>query len=127
MKAVLILVLAITGLFAAVNAQAVTLAAGGKAVAVIIIGQDASAPEKTAANELADYLHQITGGDFLITSDNSATAQTKILVGQTAMVKSMLPDVKWRDLAGDGILIKTKGSDLILAGDRPRGTLYAVY
>ncbi len=127
MRAIFIVILAIAGLLATITAQALTIASGGKSTAVIVIGQDATAPEKTAANELADYLNRITGGDFTVTSDISATAQTRIFVGQTAVVKSMLPEVKWSDLAGDGIIIKTKGNTLILAGDRPRGTLYAVY
>jgi len=127
MRAIFISFLLITALFTAVNSQALTLAAGGKATAVIIVAQDASLPEKTAANELADYLHRITGGEFNVTSNISAVAQTRIFVGQTTMVKSMLPDIKWSDLSGDGILIKTKGNNLILAGDRPRGSLYAVY
>jgi hypothetical protein len=39
----------------------------------------------------------------------------------------MLPDLKWSTVKGDGIIIKTMGNNLILSGDRPRGTLYAVY
>jgi hypothetical protein len=49
------------------------------------------------------------------------------MVGQTESVKRLLPDVDWKSLGYDGIVIKAKGQHLILAGGRPRGTLYAVY
>lgn len=108
------------------NADSIMLAKSGKAKATIIVGQDATAPEKYAADELANYLKQITGAEFNKSTDPSAVSGTKIFIGQTAMVKAMLPDFDWSSVKGDGIIIKTIGNNLILSGDRPRGTIYAV-
>ncbi len=95
--------------------------------AVIVVGEDAIPAEKTAANELAAYLKQITGSDFRITNSAAATDKPRIFIGQTAVVKSLLPGFDWSKLTHDGIIIKTVGNDLVLAGDRPRGAIYAVY
>ncbi|MBR4748136.1 MAG: DUF4838 domain-containing protein, partial [Abditibacteriota bacterium] len=48
-------------------------------------------------------------------------------VGQTEWTKKQVPDFDWDSLKRDGILIKSGPDSLVLAGDRPAGTLYAVY
>ncbi len=48
-------------------------------------------------------------------------------MGVSKRAKELCPDVKWDDLGHDGIVIRTVGNDLLLAGGEPRGTLYAVY
>ncbi len=105
-----------------------TLATGGRTGYVITVGEDASAPERNAAKDLASYLGWVTGAEFAVKSPAEAPAeQPCIMVGQTESVKKLLPDVDWKSLGYDGIVIKAKGQHLILAGGRPRGTLYAVY
>jgi len=126
MKAIITLLLVLSAFLSVTNSNALTLAERGKATATIIVGSDATATEKYAANELASYLKQISGADFITCSSPISVSGTKIFVGQTTIVKAMLPDVNWKSLSGDSILIRTKGNNLFLAGDRPRGTLYAV-
>jgi len=121
------LILALASSFCCASGNMITLAKSSKANADIVLPQDATAPEKTAVNELADNLKQITGADFQISSAPDQRYKTHIYIGQTRTVKSMLPGFKWSTVKGDGIIIKTIGNDLILSGDRPRGTLYAVY
>ena len=105
-----------------------TLAEGGRTGYVITVGEDASAPERNAAKELASYLGAVTGAEFAVTAPAEVPAdQLCIMVGQTESIKKLLPGVDWESLGDDGIVIKTKGRHLILAGGRPRGTLYAVY
>ncbi|MBM4087563.1 MAG: DUF4838 domain-containing protein, partial [Planctomycetes bacterium] len=42
-------------------------------------------------------------------------------------LKALAPNTDWDALGQDGILMKTAGKNLLLAGGRPRGTLNAVY
>jgi hypothetical protein len=103
------------------------LAKNGIAKAVIVVANDATLAEQFAAKELQVYLHRVTSADFKIVSSSSNQNTARILVGLSTEVKRLLPDVKWNKLGNDGIVIRTVGNTLILAGGRPRGTLYAVY
>lgn len=105
-------------LFAASTARAeLTLAREGKTSYVIVIGDDASRPERSAAGALHDYLRDVTGAEFTVSkrSDPSIKDAPKIFIES---------DDALRD---DGISIKTAGDDLHFAGKLPRGPLYAVY
>ncbi len=105
-----------------------TLAADARTEYVISMGADATAPEQNAAMELASYLRKVTGAEFAVKSSGAASAaKRRILVGQTEDVRKLLPEVDWQSLGSDGIVIKAKAQHLVLAGGRPRGTLYAVY
>jgi hypothetical protein len=106
--------------------DAFTLAKDGQPQCVIHLSADAIPAEKTAAKELADYLHQITGATFEIKSEVNP-AQSSIEIGATKSTRELLPDVKWDSLAPDTIILRADDKRLILAGARPRGTLYAVY
>ena len=104
------------------------LALGGRTTYVIAVASDAIPAEIKAAHELAEYLNQITGAKFAVLPETNVPATTpQILVGAGTRVKSLLPGRDWAGLGMDGIVQKTVGSNLILAGGRPRGTLYAVY
>lgn len=106
----------------------VTIAVRGQARAVIVIDPTAPDYERNAASELASYLSKVTGAEFLVVSNpESAEGQSRIFVGQSDTAKSLLSRLDWNSLGEEGIVIKTVGRDLILAGGRPRGTLYAVY
>jgi len=104
---------------------AITISRNGQATAVIVVAPDASEPEQYAAAELARFLGQIAGGEFKAQNEENKESSC-IFVGPGA--------AKWADaqfstdgLGAEGIVIRTVGDDLILAGGRPRGTLYAVY
>jgi len=108
--------------------QGLTLSTSGKTDYVIVVAEDAIPAEKTAAEQLRKYLNEITGADFVIKSEKGLSAnQPQILVGSGPKVKEMLPKVDWKGLGEDGVVIRTEGKNLILAGGRPRGTLYAVF
>ena len=112
------------------------LSAGGMATAgelnlfdghyVIVTSRNAIPVEATAAKELADYLHRI-GNITLPVVAEPAAGTSQILVGPSDTVKKLLPEVDFARLKADEIIIRTVGDRLILAGGRPRGTLYAVY
>ena len=117
--------LLIVGCVHAAKGDAVTIAANGEAKAVIVVAEGATEAERHAANELAGFLQQIAGTAFQV-SPPPAAGKTRLLVGPDA-AKLAAPDFSTDGLGADGIIIRTVGDDLILAGGRPRGTLYAVY
>jgi len=109
----------------AAKGEIMTIAQDGLAKAVIVIAEDATEPERHAATELADFLRQITDAKFEILHP-PATGRSRLLVGPAA-AKFAAMDFSTEGLGSDGIVIRSIGKDLILAGGYPRGTLYAVY
>ena len=104
------------------------LAQFGQSKAIIVVSDSATDREKTAAEELQKYLGKITGAEFAISnSPNVAGSQSRIFVGQSPVVHDIAGPVDWESLGSDGIVIKTVGKDLILAGGPARGTPFAVY
>jgi hypothetical protein len=98
------------------DARAVGLAREGASDYVIVIREDASDAERSAADELSRYLGEVTGAKLAIVgkSDPSAADSPKIVISP-------------QDLGPDGIAVKTVGRDVHLSGTLPRGPLYAVY
>ena len=131
MRKIVLLVLAnllVAGCAMAQKGNAITLAQNGKTSYTIALASDAIPAEKTAADQLQKYFQQVTGATISIKSEGDVNADApQILVGAGARVKVLLPKQDWDSLGSDGIVIKTVGKNLILAGGRPRGTLYAVY
>jgi hypothetical protein len=113
------------GYVQATTNETMTVAQDGRAKVVIVVAADATEPERHAADELAGFLRQVTGAEFEIQS-SPAAGQSRLLVGPDA-AKLAEADFSTDGLGSDGIIIRTAGKDLILAGGRPRGTLYAVY
>jgi len=103
-----------------------TLARGGRTKYVILQDANATAPERHAARELADTLRQITGAGFSIAVAGDHVPGKAILVGRGPAVEKLFPDVPFDQLGPEEIVIQTRGERLLLAGGRPRGTLYAV-
>jgi len=121
----LVVLLLVVGCAQAVKDGMLTIAENGVAKAVIVIAEGAAEPEQHAAAELADFLQQITGATFEIVHPPAAK-RCRLLVGPKA-AKSAAVDFSTDGLGTDGIIIRSVGNDLILAGGHPRGTLYAVY
>lgn len=102
-----------------------TLASGGKARCVLIQQTGATAAERHAAAELARFLGELTGAVFEIRA--GADVDNAILVGPGPVAEKHFPDVNWKTLGGETAVLRCRGNRLLLAGGRPRGTLYAVY
>jgi len=93
--------------------------------AVVVVGSQESDAAKYAARELARFLGEVTGADFRI-QHTLQKGGANLLVGPGA-ARLVEPGFSTEGLGADGIVIRSKGGDLILAGGHPRGTLYAVY
>jgi hypothetical protein len=103
----------------------VKIARRGKPVAKIVLAADAGETEKWAADELAFFLHLSTGCAIPVSSDPTP-GLNRLLVGEGA-ARLAGSGFDARSLQAEEIVVQTEGSDLILAGGSPRGTLYAVY
>jgi hypothetical protein len=110
---------------ASLGRSAVTISQDGQARAVIVVAADAPEPERHAAQELADFLGQITGATFELGEQEKPDASC-LFVGAGA-AKQAEEHFSTEGLGAEGLVIRTVGHDLILAGGPPRGTLYAVY
>lgn len=88
----------------------------------IVLPDEPSPVENTAAKELQLHLQKVTGDDFPITAEKDVPGDLKsaIFVGNT----SKSPKKKF---AFDEIFIQSKKGNLILSGHSRRGALYAVY
>ena len=91
----------------------------------IFSGEETTAAEKNAATELQRFIRLATGANLPISDRRSGPRQ--ILVGLSPEAAALLPGIDLNALKSDEILIRPTGNNLILAGERPRGTLYAVY
>lgn len=104
-----------------------SLTENGRSPYVIALAHDAIPAEKTAARQFSEYVQKISGARLPIKPEGQVPAgQPQVLIGSGIRVKKMLPGQNWKALGTDGIVVKTVGRNLILAGGRPRGSLYAV-
>jgi hypothetical protein len=103
------------------------LAAGGKTAYVIVVDPGATPAERHAADELSSLLKQVTGAEFPVQATATLPAGPALLVGPGQAAAGLAPDLRLDTLDPDGLVIESRGPHLLLAGDRPRGTLYAVY
>ena len=105
-------------------APAITLVAPGQTPAPIVLADGATAPEQTAAEQLAHYLGQAAGVEFTVVAEAEAPANgPAIFVGPTARAGEAGIDAE--ALGPEAWTVRTVDDDLIVAGGRPRGTLYA--
>jgi hypothetical protein len=119
-----LLLVALAGVFGP-PAAAIPIAKDGSPLVPIVVPEDPAPEEKNAAAELALYLGSAVGSPFRVIPENDpAACGAAIHVGPTEFAKSIgfdparLGPEEWR--------IRTAEGRLVLAGGRPRGTLYAV-
>ncbi|NLZ03502.1 MAG: hypothetical protein GXY25_23585, partial [Pirellulaceae bacterium] len=109
-------------------AAELNLSLDGKSDYAIVLPENATPVERTAAGELQTHLAEITGATLPILAESEAAqAAARIVLGDSPLTRKLLPSIDPASLAPDGIVIKTVGPDLVLVGHPRRGTLYAVY
>lgn len=125
---ILILTVALIAVNAPVSRADITIAADARTDYVITLPSEPTAPQQTAAKELQKYLAQATGAELPVRSETQVSKNApQIVVGASDRMRELAPDADVSSLQPDGIIMKTVGKNLILAGDPPRGTLYAVF
>jgi hypothetical protein len=104
------------------------IARKGKATCVILRQPNATLAESNAVQELAMTLEKITGAAFRIeAADGTNASGSAIVVGPGRCAQAWFPEVALETLGPEEFIMRVKGRHLLLAGGRPRGTLYAVY
>jgi len=120
-------VVLLIGLCATVHAD-IMLASGGQSDYTIVIDQRCSPSEQYGAEELQMFLEQICGAKLPIRRINVIPVSgPMILVGRSEVLDRLPVDIDFAALGDEGFVIKTVGSDLVLAGGRLRGSMYACY
>jgi hypothetical protein len=93
---------------------------------VIVRGASGSASEQNAAETLQRVINQMCGVTLPIVLDSTLPQEKEIIIGKTN--REGLDYVVDRTTLGDeGLMIKTVGPKLVIAGGEKRGTLYGVY
>lgn len=105
----------------------VQIASGHEARCVIVTQPGATAPERHAAEELAAVLKEMTGASFAIQEQTEQSPASAIIVGPGPLATKFFPQVDLSTFGPEEYTIRTQEGRLLLAGGRPRGTLYAVY
>lgn len=102
--------------------RAAELAKDGATDWRIVLPDEPTIVEKTAARELSEHLKVVTGADFqtVFEKDVPADGRSLIFVGNTAQAPK-------KEYEFDEILIRMNDGRLVLAGHEKRGCLYAVY
>ncbi|MBR6471551.1 MAG: DUF4838 domain-containing protein [Victivallales bacterium] len=96
----------------------------------IVSPPSATSAEKTAATELSFYFSQLSsvGETTPVVAKRDSALGPAIYVGQSSEALAVLGLGDWSELKPDEVCYCVDAAgDVWIAGDRPRGTLYAVY
>ena len=108
------------------DVAAICLAEAGRSDYTIVIASDAPLPVRFAAEELQKYLKQITAALLPIVVEPSGEAA--ICVGESKAVGELQRlRAELAPRGEDGYLMLSQGKRIVLLGNSPRATLYAVY
>lgn len=106
---------------------ALALADKGQSRYQIVIATNAPPSVRYAAEELQRYVEKISGAKLPIVTDATRSGSREILVGDNAHLRKLGLKIDFARLGTDGFTLRTDGNRLIIAGGKPRGTLYGVY
>lgn len=107
-------------------AQPMYLAENGQTDFTVVVPDDASPCVNTAADVFITYFAKICGcAPSLKAESETRGFENTVLLGNTAFSESLRPADE--NLSGDGFLIYSDGSHLIIRGGADTGTLYGVY
>jgi hypothetical protein len=98
----------------------------GKPCCFIVQQAGATAAEQSAVTELALHLNLITGANFEIQTNITDAPKSAIIIGQGPLAAKLFPKINFASFGPEEFVIRSQGQRLLLAGGRPRGTLYAV-
>lgn len=107
--------------------QWLTLIDSGASDYAIVRGANAGPSEMTAANELQNYLKQISGAQLPVVTDAAPAQAHEIIVGKTNRENGGGYTIDRAALGDEGFRLLVTGEKLIIAGGELRGTLYGVY
>ena len=111
-------------------AEPLTLVENSRAQSEILAAETISVSERFAVQELQNFIQEISGVKLPLRTPKQlspgGSPAVTIVVGRTT-AEGRHKDLGLDKLGAEGFIIKTIGSDLVLAGGEQRGTLYSVY
>jgi hypothetical protein len=105
---------------------AFAIASNGIPRSVIVQQPSATDAEKHAAKELQTHLQQITGATLEIKEFQGETPDNAIIIGPGTAAAKYFPELDFKTFGPDELVMRSQKGRLLLAGGRPRGTIYAV-
>ena len=109
------------------SAWGLTIVTDGSSDYSIFIPNKPIPSEITAAQELAQHIEKMSGARLPIRSDWQFKGSPGILLGNSEHLEKLGVKPDWKQLGKEGYLFRVADGHLIIAGGRPRGTLYGVY
>ena len=106
--------------------QDLVLVENGKSPYCIVIGADATMQDHYAAQQLQQYVEQMTGFKLPILADDSRPIDTEIIIGFNRHFDQLSLEVTKNSFGPEEFLIKTVGRTLVIVGGTPRGVPYGV-
>ncbi len=105
---------------------AVPLAVNGESVSSIKIDTDSDKVMKFAAQELAHWIGEISGGKPAV-SKEKANTQTQLVLSVSKEVLAMFPEDAKKLQGNDGYAVRTKGNTVYIFGSCSKGVLNGVF
>lgn len=105
----------------------IQLAEGGRTEYVIVVPARPTPQERKAAEDLAEWLGEMTGAEFSIVPDSQPRRPREICLGATNRLAEAGLGGLAESLGDEGYAIEVAGERLFLEGGRLRGPIYAVY
>src|SRR5438128_956792 len=90
-----------------------TIAESGKSSYQIVVAHDAIPSERYAAEELQRYLERMSGVKLPITTDSEPAQAREILVGDSARVRQIEPQLDLKPVGPDGFILRTVGERVL--------------
>lgn len=107
--------------------RVMTIAAGNPQNPIVVIDRDCSPSERFGALEFIRFVEEICGARLELREDGLPVAGPMVLIGDSPALRAVAPGLSLEGLGLEGFVIRTVGPNLILAGARRRGSMYAVY
>ena len=114
-------------IFPFTSGYCLTIVTDGNSDYSIVIPDDSIPAEKTAAEEFAQHIEKMSGAKLPIVSESRFSCSNGIFLGNTRQLEKLGIHPDWEQLGKEGYLLRVADGNLIIAGGRPRGTLYGVY
>jgi hypothetical protein len=105
-------------------AQELTLVRDGKSPFVIVLSASASGSQRRGANELQNYIRQMSGAELPIVDDSQPLPEHAILVGRSRHTDAMHLDIDLEALGPEGFVLKARDGHVLILGSNLRGTMY---
>lgn len=106
---------------------ALVLADHGRSDYRLVLPSDAVPSERHAAEEFQKFFKEISGAEMPIGTEADPAGTHEIALNARGRIAAADPELAKAAPGRDGFAIRTKGNRLLIVGDRPRGTLNAVY